>query len=52
MKVAIMGIWGTSANYGGFETFTEELAPRLARRGHRVTVYGRSSIINYKGKYL
>ena len=46
-----MGIRGIPANYGGFETFAEELAPRLVRRGHRVTVYGRSNIINYKGKY-
>ena len=51
MKIAIMGIRGIPANYGGFETFAEELAPRLVKRGHRVTVYGRSNIINYKGKY-
>lgn len=51
MKIAIMGIRGIPANYGGFETFAEELAPRLVKRGHRVTVYGRLNIINYKGKY-
>ena len=51
MKIAIMGIRGIPANYGGFETFAEELAPRLAERGNRVTVYGRSNIINYEGKY-
>ncbi len=51
MRIAIMGIRGIPANYGGFETFAEELAPRLVMRGHRVTVYGRSNIINYKGKY-
>ncbi len=34
MEIAIMGIRGIPANYGGFETFAEELVPRLARRGH------------------
>lgn len=51
MKIAIMDIRGIPANYGGFETFAEGLAPRLVKRGHRVIVYGRSNIINYKGKY-
>ncbi|MBN1541608.1 DUF1972 domain-containing protein [candidate division KSB1 bacterium] len=48
MKIAIMGIRGIPANYGGFETFIEELAPRLVQRGHQVTVFGRSNIIDYK----
>ncbi|MBD3384886.1 DUF1972 domain-containing protein [candidate division KSB1 bacterium] len=47
MKIAIMGIRGIPANYGGFETFIEEMAPRLVRHGHEVTVYGRSNIIEY-----
>lgn len=51
MNIAIMGIRGIPANYGGFETFIEEMAPRLAERGHRVTVYGRSNIIKYNEKY-
>ena len=51
MKIAIMGIRGIPANYGGFETFIENLAPRLVERGHDVTVYGRSNIINFDGKY-
>lgn len=51
MKIAIMGIRGIPAQYGGFETFAEELSPRLVKKGHQVTVYGRSNIINYKGKY-
>lgn len=45
-----MGIRGIPANYGGFETFAEELAPRLAERGHDVTVYGRSNNIRYEGR--
>lgn len=51
MKLAIMGIRGIPANYGGFETFAEELAPRLAERGHEVTVYGRSNNIKHNGQY-
>ena len=47
MKIAIMGFRGIPANYGGFETFIEEMAPRLAERGHDVTVYGRSHVIDY-----
>src|SRR5215813_3856777 len=39
MKLAIVGTRGIPANYGGFETFAEELATRLAARGHQVTVY-------------
>ncbi len=41
MRIAILGTRGIPANYGGFETFAEELATRLAARGHRVTVYCR-----------
>jgi glycosyltransferase involved in cell wall biosynthesis len=42
MRIAILGTRGIPANYGGFETFAEELATRLAERGHDVTVYCRS----------
>ena len=48
MNITIMGIRGIPANYGGFETFIEEIAPRLVERGHNVTVYGRSNCIDYK----
>ena len=51
MRIAIMGIRGIPAHYSGFETLAEELAPRLTKRGHRVTVYGRSNVINYEGQY-
>lgn len=51
MKIAVLGIRGIPANYGGFETFAEELAPRLVRRGHRVTVYGRANTIRFRGRY-
>ena len=47
MNIAIAGTRGIPANYGGFETFAEELSIRLAERGHRVTVYCRSNNIRY-----
>src|SRR5262245_30374818 len=50
MKLAILGTRGIPANYGGFETFAEELSVRLATRGHQVTVYGRSNNIRYAGR--
>lgn len=41
MRIALMGTRGIPARYGGFETFYENLAPRLVERGHHVTVYTR-----------
>jgi glycosyltransferase involved in cell wall biosynthesis len=41
LRIAILGTRGIPANYGGFETFVEELSVRLAARGHEVTVYCR-----------
>ncbi|MCX6623513.1 MAG: DUF1972 domain-containing protein [Acidobacteria bacterium] len=40
-SIAILGTRGIPANYGGFETFAEELSRRLAARGRQVTVYCR-----------
>ncbi|RKY52388.1 MAG: glycosyl transferase family 1 [Candidatus Neomarinimicrobiota bacterium] len=48
MHIAILGTRGIPANYGGFETFAEELSVRLVARGHEVTVYGRSNYIKTK----
>ncbi|MCY4593548.1 MAG: DUF1972 domain-containing protein [Bryobacterales bacterium] len=42
MRIALLGTRGIPANYGGFETFAEELPARLVKRGHQVTVYCRS----------
>jgi glycosyltransferase involved in cell wall biosynthesis len=57
VKLAIIGTRGVPANYGGFETFAEELGARLAARGHQVTVYGRRGFIDpqlgeYRGMQL
>lgn len=43
LRVAILGARGIPASYGGFETFAEQLATRLAARGHAVTVYAETS---------
>lgn len=37
--IAILGIRGVPAAHGGFETFAENLAPYLVKKGHKVTVY-------------
>src|SRR5712692_928852 len=57
LSIAVMGTRGIPANYGGFETFAEELSTRLVARGHAVTVYGRShyvdpSLKSYRGVHL
>jgi glycosyltransferase involved in cell wall biosynthesis len=41
LRIAFIGIRGVPANYGGFETFVEELGGRLVQAGHEVTVFGR-----------
>jgi glycosyltransferase involved in cell wall biosynthesis len=46
LDIAILGTRGIPANYGGFETFAEELSVRLVNRGHRVTVYGRAHYVD------
>ena len=35
MRIALLGTRGIPANYGGFETFAEELSRRLVQRGHQ-----------------
>ena len=48
MKLAILGTRGIPANYGGFETFAEQLSVRLVEKGHDVTVYCRRSNYDYR----
>lgn len=45
MKIAILGTRGIPANYGGFETFAQELSRRLVQRGHEVSVYCRNHYV-------
>jgi len=54
MRIALLGARGIPANYGGFETFSEELSIRLVARGHDVTVYCRERYPahTYRGVHL
>lgn len=54
MRIAILGTRGIPANYGGFETFAEELSVRLTARGHDVVVYCRErhAFTTYRGVRL
>lgn len=53
IKFAIIGTRGIPANYGGFETFAEEVAVRMAEKGISVLVIGDngydSNETEYKG---
>ena len=54
MRIALLGTRGIPANYGGFETFAEEISTRLSARGHEVTVYCRERFREptYRGVHL
>lgn len=43
LRVAMIGLRGIPATYGGVERAVEELAAHLAERGHDVTVYARTA---------
>ncbi len=51
MKIAMIGQKGIPATYGGIERHVEEIATRLAERGHKVTVYSRLYYSHYHGAY-
>jgi glycosyltransferase involved in cell wall biosynthesis len=48
MRIAIIGTRGIPNRYGGFEQFTEYIAPMLVERGYELYVYNSSSH-PYKG---
>ncbi len=48
-KIAFVGIRGIPAQYGGYETFVEEVGERLARRGFDITVYCRKEVASPEG---
>ena len=50
LHVAILGHRGIPGNYGGFETFAEELATRMVKDGHRVEVYCRTNTGTYRAQ--
>jgi len=51
LRLAILGTRGIPARYGGFETFAEQLAVRLARNGMNATVYCPSKAHRSDGEY-
>lgn len=51
MKIAIIGIRGIPAEYGGFEVTAQSIATKLARKGHSVTVYCRGFRKGRKDEY-
>lgn len=54
-RIAILGSRGIPAQYGGFETFAEQIAIHLAAAGHEVTVYcerGEQTLDSYRGVRL
>ena len=51
MRLAILGTRGIPAQYGGFETFAEQLATHLARRGISVTVFCPAAVSRPDAKY-
>jgi glycosyltransferase involved in cell wall biosynthesis len=42
LRIAMLGMRGVPANYGGLETVAEEVGARMVERGHRVTAYCRA----------
>jgi len=44
LRIAVIGIKGIPARYGGFETCADETCRRLITRGHHVTVYCRKGM--------
>jgi glycosyltransferase involved in cell wall biosynthesis len=51
INIAVVGIKGIPARYGGFETCVEETCRRLVIRGHKVTVYCRRDLSKAKYPY-
>ncbi len=52
MKIAIIGTRGIPANHGGFETFAEEVATRMVKKGMEVLVIGDNGLAYEKPEYL
>jgi glycosyltransferase involved in cell wall biosynthesis len=47
MRIAMIGIKGIPARFGGFETAVDEISRGLVKRGHDVIVYNRSGMSNH-----
>jgi len=51
MEIAVLGTRGIPATYSGFETCVEQVASRLVKREHKVTVYCRTNHLSYAREY-
>ncbi|MEW6019093.1 MAG: glycosyltransferase family 4 protein [Pseudomonadota bacterium] len=51
MRIAVLGTKGIPARFGGIERHCDELYPRLAARGHDVTVFVRPWFTERRGDY-
>jgi glycosyltransferase involved in cell wall biosynthesis len=51
LDVGVFGARGIPSTYSGYETFLTTLLPRLADRGHRVTMYCRPGEVDGHGPY-
>ena len=52
MKIAVLGIRGIPANYGGFETCAEQVTEIWSKQGHDVTVFCREKSYENKLKII
>lgn len=52
VKICFLGTRGIPSCYSGFETFVEELAPRLLKRGFDITVFSRTTHIRHPAKFF
>jgi glycosyltransferase involved in cell wall biosynthesis/acetyltransferase-like isoleucine patch superfamily enzyme len=51
LRIAMIGIKGLPAKWGGMEKYVEEIGKRLVKRGHEVTIFGskwycKGSVVN------
>ena len=47
VKIAVIGLKGLPATYGGVEKYCEELYSGLIKKGYEVTVYSQKSNLNH-----
>jgi glycosyltransferase involved in cell wall biosynthesis len=51
LDIGVFGARGIPSTYSGYETFLTTLLPRLADRGHRVTMYCRAGEVDGEGPF-
>lgn len=51
LRIAMIGLRGVPAMWGGVEHHVEQLGRRLTQRGHRVTVFNRSNYLPHRWRH-